>query len=484
MLRRNWLFLLLILFLVACQQDNNGTTTTPDAAATPVTTATPTRPQATPTRSATPTPTPEPQPGVIISDQTVDDSGRVLVESVTSLVPAVLALYTDEAGDPADFLAFVSVAAGTTTEVALTLNPLQATPTLHIRLYADEDADNIPDDLDEPLAEASIVVSLEATLPSLTVGDQAVNEAGQLRLDAAAVPGPAWVVIHNDNDGELGDIVGFYPLSPATTYPLTMTIRWHEALPQLQAVLYQDAGERGRFEPGTDSPLLVQGQSINIPFRVTLLPDVTVLDQPVINNQIVIERVISNGPGWLVVYADDGGRPGLIIGFTPLEDGLNLAVPVALNRNALTDTLYIWLHEDTDDIGLFEFPVADEVVRVDERIPDPFFLRTNINNYLIARDQPFDEGQVVVTNVVIRGPGWVVIHNDANGELGDIIGQTWVPAGVSREVVVEIDLDGLTTTLHVAIYSDQGEAESFNIADDLPFRFSGRVISVPIFLTD
>ncbi|MBK9053785.1 MAG: hypothetical protein IPL78_23630 [Chloroflexi bacterium] len=411
----------LILLLVACQQDNDGTATTTNAAATPATTS-PHAATGPPTRAATPTPTPEPQPGVVISDQIIDDSGRILVESVTSLVPAVLAIYTDEAGDPADFLTFVSVGIGTTTEVALTLNPLQATPTLHLRLYADEDADNVPDDLDEPLAEASFAVSLEATLPSLTIGDQTVNEAGQLRLDAAAVPGPAWVVIHNDNDGELGDIVGFYPVSPETTYPLTMTIRWHEALPQLQAVLYQDAGERGRFEPSTDLPLLVQGQTINIPFRVTLLPNVTVLDQPVINNTIVIERVVSNGPGWLVVYADDGGSPGLIIGFTPLEDGLNLAVPVALNRNALTDTLYIWLHEDTDDIGLFEFPVADEVVRVDERIPDPFFLRTNINNYLIARDQPFDEGQVVVTNVVIRGPGWVVIHNDANGELGDIIG--------------------------------------------------------------
>src|SRR5690606_10529642 len=109
---------------------------------------------------------------------------------------------------------------------------------------------------------ARFAVEITATLPSLTIADQTINETGQLRIDAAAAPGPAWIVIHNDQDGELGDIVGFFPLSAETTYPLTMTIQWRDALPQLQAVLYQDAGERGRFEPDTDTPLVIQGQTI------------------------------------------------------------------------------------------------------------------------------------------------------------------------------------------------------------------------------
>ena len=84
--------------------------------------------------------------------------------------------------------------------------------------------------------------------------------------------------------------------------------------------------------------------------------------------------------------------------------------------------------------------------------------------------------------VVMGAPGWVVIHNDANGELGEIIGQVWVPAGISRELVVPFDLDGLTPTLHVALYTDEGQAQVFD-AEDTPWRVSGRVISVPIFLT-
>ncbi len=484
-MRRTWPFLLLIFLLMACQQDENEPTATTAAAATnpTVATATATRPQATPTRAATPTPAPQPEPGLTIADQTLDDSGQILVASVTSLTPGVLALYTDDAGEPGDFITYVTIPSGTTTDVSVTLSPLQATTTLHARLFADEDENNVPDDIQAPLVEASFAVEITATLPSLTIADQTVNEAGQLRIDAAAAPGPAWIVIHNDQDGELGEIVGFFPLSAETTYPLTMTIQWRDALPQLQAVIYQDAGERGRFEPDTDTPLVIQGQTIATPFHANLPLNVTVLDQPVVDGTITVERVVSNGPGWLVVYNDDNGQPGLIIGFVPLEPGLNTAVTIPLQENILTFTLYLWLHEDSGTPGEFDYPVGDDVVRVDGRLPTPFAVRTNTSNYLIARDQPFDTGEVVVTNVVLNEPGWVVIHNDAAGELGDVIGQVWVPEGVSRELVVPIDLDGLTTTLHVVLYTDGGEAQVFD-AEDTPFRISGRVIRVPIFLTD
>lgn len=484
-MRRTWPFLILIFLLAACRQDETEPTATTDAAATntTVSTATATRPQATPTHAATPTPSPEPQPGLTIADQTLDDSGLILVERVISLTPGVIALYADESGELGDFITYVAVPSGTTADVSLSLSPFQATEILHARLFSDEDENNVPDDIQAPLVEVTFRVDVTAALPSLTIADQTINTAGQLRIDAAAVPGPSWIVIHNDLDGELGDIVGFFPVSTETTYPLTMTIQWRDALPQLQAVLYQDAGERGRFEPNTDTPLIIQGQTIAIPFHANLPLDMFVLDQPVVDGTITVERVVSNGPGWLVVYNDDNGQPGLIIGFVPLEPGLNTAINIPLQENSLTFTLYLWLHEDSGTPGEFDYPVADDVIRVEGRLPTPFAVRTNTNNYLIARDQPFDNGEVIVTNVVLNEPGWVVIHNNAAGELGEVIGQVWVPRGVSRELVVPIDLDGLTTTLHVVLYTDQGEAQVFD-GEDTPFRISGRVIRVPIFLTD
>ncbi|MBK9613796.1 hypothetical protein [Candidatus Amarobacter glycogenicus] len=72
------------------------------------------------------------------------------------------------------------------------------------------------------------------------------------------------------------------------------------------------------------------------------------LDQPVIGGTITVERVISNGPGWLVVYQDEGGSPGLIIGSAPLVDGLNEQVPVSVRESGVTPQLFIFLHEDTE----------------------------------------------------------------------------------------------------------------------------------------
>jgi hypothetical protein len=209
-----------------------------------------------------------------------------------------------------------------------------------------------------------------------------------------------------------------------------------------------------------------------------------VLDQPVINNQVVIERVVSNGPGWLVVYTDDGsGRPNLIIGYTHLQDGLNTAVTVSLQPNTATPTLFIWLHQDEDIIGTFEYPRTDAAVRLNGRLPLPFSFRTNINSYLIARDQPLTEGPIMVSHAVTLEPGWVVIYNDVAGEPGEIIGQAWVPAGVSREIEVLVDPDGITATLYVALHRDLGQPQQFEAAD-VPMLVSGRAIIVPIFLMD
>lgn len=488
MLRRFSFLFLLILFLAACRQEESDPTViveTP-AAATPTlpTFATSTLPLPTPTLPATATPTPEPQPALRIDDQRIDDSGRVLIQTVTSLTPSLLAFYTESNGEPGEFLTFISIPMGTSDQIELTLNPLQVTDTLFARLYADTNQDNIPDDPAAPLVQTAFTLDLAVTVPTLIINDQTVDEAGQLRLDGGTVIGPSWVVIHNEVNGAPGEIVGFYPLTPETSYPLTMTIRWREAVPQMQAMLYHDGGERGRFDPTTDMPLLRQGQPITVSFRASLPLDVTVLDQPVINNQIVIERVISNGPGWLVVYTDDGsGRPNLIIGYTHLEDGLNTAVTVSLQPNAHTSTLYIWLHEDEDTIGTFEYPRTDAAVRLNGRLPLPFSFRTNVNNYLIARDQMLTDGPIIVSHAVTVESGWVVIYNDMAGEPGEIIGQTWIPAGVSREIEVLVAMDEVTPTLYVALHRDLGQPQQFDEAD-LSMLVSGRAIIVPIFLLD
>ena len=112
------------------------------------------------------------------------------------------------------------------------------------------------------------------------------------------------------------------------------------AAPTLHAVLHEDDGEAGVLEfPAADRPLLVNGQPVVAAFTAHYPPDILVYDQPFIDGAIAVERVISEGPGWLAIYSDQDGQPGLIIGFAALEDGLNAAIRVALTASAVTDQL-------------------------------------------------------------------------------------------------------------------------------------------------
>lgn len=86
---------------------------------------------------------------------------------------------------------------------------------------------------------------------------------------------------------------------------------------------------------------------------------------------VVIDTVVSDGPGWIVLYDDDGagpeqsmyyrhlaapGGPNKIVGFTRVNSGINHDVVVNLNKNIRNrQTLYAFLNSDKGEIGKFEY---------------------------------------------------------------------------------------------------------------------------------
>jgi hypothetical protein len=100
-------------------------------------------------------------------------------------------------------------------------------------------------------------------------------------------------------------------------------------------------------------------------------PSVTASAQTVsVLSVVVVDQVVSEGPGWIVIHEDDGGAIGGIVGFTAVSDGANADVAVELTEaRAAVDgeTLYAMLHADTGTVGEFEFdggeidgPVSDD----------------------------------------------------------------------------------------------------------------------------
>jgi plastocyanin len=84
-----------------------------------------------------------------------------------------------------------------------------------------------------------------------------------------------------------------------------------------------------------------------------------VTDQEIVDGTVTIAEVVSDGPGWIVIHADQDGAPGPVLGQTAVGDGENTEVAVALDLTGLTGTLYAMLHTDAGQVGTYEFPGDD-----------------------------------------------------------------------------------------------------------------------------
>jgi hypothetical protein len=458
------------------------------AAVIPTATATP-RPTAVPTMTAEPTPI---VPLVRAADQDVGEDGVLLIDEVALPEPGWLAVFSATADGPGELLGYVDLPAGLHRDVRVTIDPFQATDTLIAQLHREGgDPQELelpePDGLMAEDAQAAFDITLTLPQATITIADQPIGRDGIVTVGLVQLLEPTWVAIHADVAGAAGPVLGQRLLEPGEHTDVTIPIRWQAGTPELQAILHEDSGETGYFDyPGADPPLLAGGAAIGATFAATYPPDVVVFDQPVIDGQVVIDRVISDGPGWVVVHRDENGQPGLIIGHAALVDGLNEGVAVELIEAALTPLLYSRIHEDTTPGDAFNFPEADPPVLEDGRLPQAQRIRTDAGSYIIIHDQPLAaDGSVVATMVMATSDAWLVIQADEDGVPGAVLGQTWVPRGINREVLVELDPQPETDTVHAVLYQDAGEAELFEYpgGPDTPFRVQGGTVAVPFRLS-
>jgi hypothetical protein len=493
------LLVLVLLTLAACGEEP-----TPASTRTPTVTAvTPTatsRPQPTATATIPPTPTPI-RPAITVEDQTIDENGRLLIAEVTVPEAAWIVIHAERDGQVGEVLGYTAVAVGRNTAVEVVIDPLAATEDLTAIIHEDAGVAGefeFPG-TDEPLlnetgtaVSQSFAIERDMPLPAVNATAQAVAEDGLVRLDSVYSPGPGWVVIHAEEDGGIGPILGHTFVVAGESTNVVVHIPWRQGTPMLYAMLHEDNGRANRFDfPDDDLPVLVAGEPVVTPIQATYPPDVYVLDQPVVEGGISIERVISIGPGWLVIYQDNGeGRPGLIIGSAALADGLNEQVRVPVQANNVTDQLFIFLHEDTEPGDSFNFPAADPQITYQGRIPNPFSFLTAPGNYLVTKDQALGESENGATAVTIPFTvsdltHWVAIYADAEGQLGEIIGQTWLPPGVNRNVLVEIDRAQVTPTLYAVLHLDAGVAEEFEPAGaDVRLQRNRNIIQAPFSIVN
>jgi hypothetical protein len=210
------------------------------------------------------------------------------------------------------------------------------------------------------------------------------------------------------------------------------------------------------------------------------------------NGDVVVDSVSASQDGWLLIRKDAYGMPGSVIGFAPIHQGLNTSVRVdirptdANGNDNLTPTLWATLVADPNALNAFASP--DATVGQEGSLAMVGFGSTAASgmsqavasasqvvttggvanaNKIAVRAQNTNGGDVVVDSVWASQDGWLLIHKDANGFPGNVIGFAPMHQGLNSNVRVDIQItdasgnDNLTRTLWATLVADSNAIVAF-----------------------
>lgn len=215
---------------------------------------------------------------------------------------------------------------------------------------------------------------------------------------------------------------------------------------------------------------------------VGLEPSVSVLAQTIEGSTVEVAKVVSAEPGWIVIHAEADGKPGAVIGYSPVGEGTTENVDVEIDLAQATERLFAMLHVDGGQVGVYEFPGDDVPAKAGENIVNVAFeaMLPAPESAVRVGDQEVSD-VVMIDEVISAEPGWIVIHIEAEGKPGPIIGMSAVKAGVNKDVQVAVDGTKATEVLYAMLHVDRGQAGVFEFPDgeDVPAQSAGQIVNVP-----
>ena len=345
-------------------------------------------------------------------------------------------------------------------------------------------------------AMLAMVIVLPASAqetPMVDVADQVVLD-GTVTIAKAYSEGPGFIVIHRDNgEGAPGPVIGFRSINAGFNYNVQVAIDAGAATPTLFAMLHMDTGEVGTYEfgqvEGADGPVVVDGAVVTPRFNVNVL---NVTDQFLDGNSVRVASVTAQERGWIVIHADNDGKPGPVLGQTLFNAGTTENLVVFLNGEP-TDVLWPMLHLDTGVSGEYEFGAvegADPPLKVGDRVAvTPIWTvpHMRVADQIVLYGDAMtmmDTPTLVAQSVLSEGAGWLVVHSDADGSPGPVLGVAPVAAGLNVNVTVDLAVDGLTPVLWPMLHVDTGEAGVYEFGQvegaDGPVRVNDAVLTFPI----
>ncbi|MFT7579297.1 MAG: hypothetical protein ACI9MR_000961 [Myxococcota bacterium] len=450
----------------------------------------------------------DPAAQLSVVDQLAEPANVVVVAEAFSIGVGFVVIHEDNSGVPGASIGLAPLKSGINDGILVTLDrDATNNETLHAMLHIDANADDTYDadtdvpavDTDGNIAVQSFVVTV-AAYGSVTVADQTAEPANQVVIRSVMSIGSGHIVIHEDDGtGDSGLVVGHALLGTGANNDVLVTLT-RDAVDgeTLFAMLHVDLGEAGTYEfPGVDVPAKdAEGNVIIVGFEVTVPKDYGVVDvdnqtvDPI--NEVVVDSVVSVGPGFIVIHEEDAGSPGPVLGNTAVSNGSNSDVKVTLSRDLTNgETLYAMLHVDLGTVGTYEFPGTDvpAIDEADKAIAPSFDVTVVTEGFgavTVEAQRAFPVDVVVVKSVISFGPGHIVIHADDGGVPGDVLGNAVVADGANDDVSLTLSraaIDG--ETLYAMLHVDLGDVGTYEFPGiDVPATdVDGNVIT-PSFVVD
>ena len=140
---------------------------------------------------------------------------------------------------------------------------------------------------------------------------------------------------------------------------------------EIVAILHANDEPMEIFDfPDADLPVIVNGEIVSASFRLYTEPlEIMVADQDLKSRTVTVAEVSAVGANWVVIYHIMSSSDKRIIGQTHLDSGRHTNVVVPINLDGIpagSRRFQVVLHQDTGVQGVFDFPIADPVIVLDE----------------------------------------------------------------------------------------------------------------------
>ncbi len=446
-----------------------------------------------------------PTPEVIVNDQVIDKTSVIIDEVIADTFGFIVIHAQDSEGNIGDAIGLALIHAGSNQNIRVELEMINVTPTLYAMLHVDTEPYGNYQFGEVEGADMPVTVNGETVVSVFEVGVISIHDQfidpdnfNRIVVDTGASAEDAWLVAHAENtDGSVGEVLGYTFLPAGVTQNIPILLSG-DSTDNIYIMLHQDTSASERYEFGevenADLPLRLNDavamtnistvSRVRFDNQLAIGSDLTRNDADFI--PVVVDSVLSENAGWLVIYADNEDDLGDVLGFAPVQAGFNDNVIVEVPQADITPHLFAVLHEDTGEALVYEYNEVEDT-DLPVQYEDTPVMDSGVVVPYISDIASLNENILTIQGATMDVTGWLVIHtDDGESNAGEVIGFTPLNIGHNEDIQIEIDPTRITNTLFAMLHYDSRPVGIYEFGTvegaDLPVIFEDEPVLVPLTL--